>query len=503
MIRATIKGTYLKKNRRLQAASPPYVNINNNAELMENLKKNIDRREEKELSTSIQVRYCNFVNILKTEAQKVYLNNKVILSTETTELLNERKLLLQTKNKEKRKEIAEISKKINENIRKDRKRKRLKTFQYHIKKTGGVKKALKELESKKNWMPNMRNEQGKCTKKKIEILNTATEYYKNLYQSKLNKPIISSINDTQDSKPVPLILKEETERAIMTQKLGKAPGPDNITNELLRTSMSVTVPKLTNLFNEIIKRESMPEHWTKSTIVLLHKKGDKGDIGSYRPISLMSNKYKVFSKILLFRLSNTLEENQPKEQAGFRSNFSTIDHIHVLRQLLQKYREYNKVYYLGFVDFHKAFDSLEHQYMWESLKRQGVHTKYIRLLKIIYEKSTVRIKLERTGEEFSIERGVRQGDPTSPKLFSAVLAMIFRRLSWERFGLNVNYENLSHLRFADDLVLFSECPKALEKMLQQLSDESANAGLSVNGKKTKIMSNSQSEEPIRINNVQL
>ncbi|GBP18862.1 Retrovirus-related Pol polyprotein from type-2 retrotransposable element R2DM; Endonuclease [Eumeta japonica] len=249
--------------------------------------------------------------------------------------------------------------------------------------------------------------------------------------------------------------------------------------------------------------ESIPEDWTKSTIVLLHKKGDKGDIGNYRPIVLMSNIYKVFSKILLFRLSNTLEENQPKEQAGFRSNFSTIDHIHVLRQVLQKYREYNKVYYLGFVDFHKAFDSLEHLHIWESLERQGVHTKYIRLLKIIYEKSIARIKLERTGEEFSIERGVLQGDPISPKLFSAVLEMIFRRLSWERFGLNVNGENLSHSRFAVDLVLFSKCPKALEKMLQQLLDESANAGLLVNGKKTKIMSNSQSEEPIQINNVQL
>ncbi|GBP10809.1 Putative uncharacterized transposon-derived protein F52C9.6 [Eumeta japonica] len=103
----------------------------------------------------------------------------------------------------------------------------------------------------------------------------------------------------------------------------------------------------------------------------------------------------------------------------------------------------------------------------------------------------LRIKLEITGEEFPIEREVREGDPISPKLFSAVIEMIFRRLSWERFELNLNGENLSHLRVADDLVLFSEYPRALEKMLQQLSDESANAGLSMNEKMTKIMSNSQ------------
>lgn len=113
-------------------------------------------------------------------------------------------------------------------------------------------------------------------------------------------------------------------------------------------------PKLTDIFNEILNTENIPDDWTKSTIILLHKKGDKGDIGNYRPISLMSNIYKVFSKIILSRITNTLEENQPKEQAGFRRHFSTIDHIHALRQILQKFKEYNKTYYLGFIDFNKA-----------------------------------------------------------------------------------------------------------------------------------------------------
>ncbi|GBP91955.1 hypothetical protein EVAR_60825_1 [Eumeta japonica] len=115
----------------------------------------------------------------------------------------------------------------------------------------------------------MRNGQGKCTRKIIEILNKATEYYENLYQSKLNKPITSATNDIQDSKPVPLVLKKETERAIVTQKSGKAPGPDNITNELLRVSMPMIVPKLTNLFNEIIKTESVPRGLDKVNNILI------------------------------------------------------------------------------------------------------------------------------------------------------------------------------------------------------------------------------------------
>ncbi|XP_062532938.1 uncharacterized protein LOC134201709 [Bombyx mori] len=316
MIRATLRASHTKKSRRLQTGLTPYVDIKNNLEIMNNLKEFLERREQKEYNKTIEATYCYFVNTLKTVARKVSTNNKSILSTETIILLKERKLLLQgNKDKETRKEIAEISKNINKNIRKDRKQKRANTFQYHIKKTGGVKKAFKELESKKNWMPNIKDRQGR--------------------------------------------------------------------------------------------------------------------------------------------------------------------------------------------NFNKAFDSLEHHYIWESLEQQGVHKKYIRILKNIYGKSTAQIKLEKLGEEFPIERGVRQGDPISPKIFSAVLELIFRKLDWDNFGLNVNGDKLSHLRFADDLILFSECPMILERMLQQLADESANAGLTMNITKTKVMSNSSQKNAIAVNNQEL
>lgn len=306
-----------------------------------------------------------------------------------------------------------------------------------------------------------------------------------------------------NEEEIPEILKEETIKAISTQKNDKAPGSDLVTNELLKMTLPVIAQKFTEIFNEIIETEKIPEDWTKSTIILLHKKGDKGDIANYRPISLMSNVYKVFSKIILSRIAITLEENQPKEQAGFRRSFSTIDHIHTLRQILQKYKEYNKIYYLGFVDFNKAFDTLEHGYIWDALKTQGVQLKYVRILQNVYTKSTGQVKLETLGDEFPIKRGVRQGDPISPTLFAAVLEMIFRNLDWRNNGININGENLSHLRFADDLIIFSNNSKSLETMLQQLANESYKAGLTMNLNKTKIISNSSQTEPIKVNNEQI
>ncbi|XP_050677287.1 craniofacial development protein 2-like [Leptidea sinapis] len=170
------------------------------------------------------------------------------------------------------------------------------------------------------------------------------------------KPEAKTLSD-ENKDPLPEILLSETVSAIKSQKNDKSPGPDQISNEMLKATLPIIAPKLTVLFNQILKTESIPADWTKSTIVLIYKK--------------------------------------------------------------------------GFVDYNKAFDSLEHDAIWNSLKVQGVHGKIINILKNIYSKSTARIKLDKASSEFPIERGVRQGDPISPKLFSAVLEMIFRNLEWE------------------------------------------------------------------------
>ena len=69
------------------------------------------------------------------------------------------------------------------------------------------------------------------------------------------------------------------------------------------------------------------------------------------------------------------------------------------------------------------------------------------------------MKTERVGEYFMIKRRVRQGDPMSPKLFSAVLEQVFRCFDWNKYRLNVNGVQLNHLRFADDLILIQQAYK--------------------------------------------
>ncbi|GBP09530.1 Putative uncharacterized transposon-derived protein F52C9.6 [Eumeta japonica] len=171
-------------------------------------------------------------------------------------------------------------------------------------------------------------------------------------------------------------------------------------------------------------------------------------------------------------------------------------------QVLDKYKTYQRQYYIAFIDYTKAFDSLYHENIWKSLKEQGIEQKYIRLIKNVYSHSTARIQLEKKGTPFRVRKGVRQGDPLSPKLFSTVLETIFRGLNWENLRINIDGASLTHLRFADDIVLFAETLKNIQQMIYELANESEKTGLKLNPEKTKVMTNGK-KSTIRLGNNQI
>ena len=90
--------------------------------------------------------------------------------------------------------------------------------------------------------------------------------------------------------------------------------------------------------------------------------------------------YKLFTKIISTRLEKKLDENQTREQAGFRSKYSTTDHINVIHHLKEKCRKYNIPLCVAFVDYEKAFDSVQTQAILTSLQEQGIEYVYIEIL---------------------------------------------------------------------------------------------------------------------------
>ena len=138
----------------------------------------------------------------------------------------------------------------------------------------------------------------------------------------------------------------------------------------------------------------------------------------------------------------------------------------------------------------KAFDSIEFNTLVESLENQGVEAAYITLLGDLYNGATSTLKLHRDSHKIKLQRGVRQGDNISPKLFTACLQdAIINKINWEDKGINIDGEHLSHLILADDIVLIAKSAKEPESMLTDIHLVSKPVGLSMNLSKTKVMLN--------------
>ena len=109
----------------------------------------------------------------------------------------------------------------------------------------------------------------------------------------------------------------------------------------------------------------------------------------------------------------------PDTRASFRTGRGTRDQIANLRGIVGKAREYQKEFYLYFIDYSKAFDCVDHQKLWNVLKEMRVPTHLIVLIKNLYtnQPASVKTEYEKTNW-FNIDKGVRQGCILSPYLFN-------------------------------------------------------------------------------------
>jgi len=256
---------------------------------------------------------------------------------------------------------------------------------------------------------------------------------------------------------------------------------------------------LINLYNAIIQPSSpSPDNWHHTNIKVLHKSGNPQFPQNYRPIATIPILYKLFARLLYNRLEPTLDNQQSCDQAGFRRERGTTNHLFTISILQEIADEWQIPLWVAAIDFKKAFDSVTHAAIWESLTEQGVHPSYVQLLSKLYNNQTAAVKTDVQSRLFNIERGTKQGDPLSSLLFNCVSESVMRKikLKWnsKRWGLplkphHTDNTQLTNLRFADDLLLVATSLEHLTHMIGDLSTEAGKVGLQLHPDKTKILHN--------------
>ena len=286
--------------------------------------------------------------------------------------------------------------------------------------------------------------------------------------------------------------------AINKLKCGKAAGNDGILAEMLKHSNSIILPFLAKFFNTIFSKGYFPLTWSEGVIVPLHKKGDTNVPDNYRGISLLSILSKVFTHILNARLMLWSEQNGVicEAQAGFRKGRSTIDHIFTLNAIIERYLLKNSKLYVAFIDFKKAYDTVNRNILWSVLLRTGIHGKLLKMVQAIYTNVKACVMsssgCNNTGYSrfFECLQGLKQGCVMSPILFSLLINELASEIIVKgKHGVHLTPDEIELflLLFADDLTLLSATVVGLQNQLNILQRETARLRLTVNLDKSKII----------------
>ena len=380
-------------------------------------------------------------------------------------------------------------------------------------------KTLKHLRSKRAecFTPNcIKGPDGTSSSTTKEFQKYWADFYKHLYsiegpfditQNSKNKSDFEDAKrfigrERHNYRSVPAVFnrsitREEFDRVLGVLGTGKAPGPDGMTNDEILQGGPVLHDLLFAFMKLYWAAEMVPDKLQELVLTPLVKdlEGDVHDPSNYRPIALLNGMFKLFEAILQNRICNFLENKKllADEQHGFRAKRGTNDPLFVVREVIEEYRlafsEKRRPLYFCFLDIKKAFDRVSRPWVWHKMHKMGLRGKIWRTIINMFSNIRGRVKVDDIFSQlFSIETGVVQGSRLGPTLFSLFINELIQEVKSTTQGATFsNGTRLQILCFADDILLISDTPDDLQKMVDVCYNYACRHSFKFSIKKSKIM----------------
>ena len=256
-----------------------------------------------------------------------------------------------------------------------------------------------------------------------------------------------------------------------------ATGPDGVPLQHLK---DVGAHALTILYNGIACQHKIPKSWKEARTVLIPKTEVPASPAEYRPISISSYYYRIYTSLLSRRISNSIQLSN--RQKGFIKADGIRDNLVLLETLIADSKRTCSNLNLTFMDVKKAFDSVSHESVKRTLEWAGIPIGLRQTISDLYEDCSTNVG----GSSIRVTRGVKQGDPLSSILFNLVIEMAMSGVS-DSLGISYEGHRLFYMAFADDLVLLSRNQKTHQVLVNSVSARLYQVGLELHPAKCKSL----------------
>ena len=311
------------------------------------------------------------------------------------------------------------------------------------------------------------------------------------------KESMNQVLNTSDEIFLPFTIKE-LEEAIKTIKLGKAPGLDGVSAEMITHFGPNTKKWLLALYNNCATSFRIPKIWRKAKVVALLKPGkDPEHPKSYRPISLLCILYKLYERLIMARISPTVDEQLSPDQAGFRPGRSCCGQVLNLTQFIEDGYENKLITGAVFVDLTAAYDTVNHRALLLKVAQTVKNTSVVRIIESLLINRRFFVEMDGKRSRWRRQNnGLPQGSVLAPMLFNIYT------------NDQPQFKNIRRFIYADDLCIatqsksFLAIERRLTNALKSLSDYYKRWFLNANPGKTQVcafhLNNHQAQRKLKI-----
>ena len=338
--------------------------------------------------------------------------------------------------------------------------------------------------------------------KQIEV------FFSETYKSKLTDVPLSEqelgLKDFIQNLEIPRLSNEEQatfEHDLTVQEIknvlhcfekNKTPGEDGFTKEFYETFFDLLKQNLLDSYNEAFQKGSLAVCQRRGVISLIPKNDyDLSELTVWRPITLLNVDYKILAKCIAKRIEPFLPKLIHSDQTGFMKDRFIGQNVRLLNDLME-YTDVKKISGIFlFIDFEKAFDSIEWNFIKRSSELFNLGPFLTRWFSILYSNSeAVVMNAGYMKDYFTLSRGVHQECPLIPFLFILSAELLSLKIRQEPNWKGISLPNLQEAKisqFADDTSLISKDTNSLKFSLQIIGSFDSISGLRLNKKKTKAM----------------